>query len=294
MVDLKSGKLLSNLCLFAVLVSIVFIAAGCRLTPTEEAASFASRNLHGEGLVVLCYHRVLSSPLLRLGRFLWPSEEELTRYTLSTGEFAAQLDYLRRRGVRFVTPGEAEDYLTGKKSFSGKLALVTFDDGDLSVYREAFPILKERHIPFLLFLVTGQVGKRWQGFTMCTWEQIREMVQSGLCTVGLHTHDLHYLDRETKKPVFLLPGREADFAADTARGVAILRDEIGAQVRYFAYPYGFGNPSTDRSLASEGIPNVFTLRAKVNRPGDSRSFIGRVLVTPESWPQVAAWADGNL
>lgn len=117
------------------------------------------------------------------------------------------------------------------------------------------------------------------------------MAESGLCTVGLHTHDMHYLDREAGQPMFLLPGSESLFASDVANGKEVLRRELGTEVRHFAYPYGFGNDATDRILASAGIPNVYTLRAKVNRPGDPRSSVGRVLVTPETWPQVAAWAE---
>ncbi|MGQ9512065.1 polysaccharide deacetylase family protein [Thermodesulfitimonas sp.] len=241
--------------------------------------------------MVLCYHRVLPSWALHWGRLFWRSNE-FSRYAISRREFAQQLDYLRQAGVRFVTPREAEEFLSGRRHLPGKLALVTFDDGDLSVYKKAFPVLKERQIPFLLFLIASQVGKEWEGFTMCSWEQVREMVASGLCSVGLHTYDLHYWhywDPQAKKPVFLLPGREKLFAEDTARGIACLEEHLGMKVRYLAYPYGFGTPTTDGILRTQGFSLVFTLRAKVNRPGDA-PFVGRVLVTPESWPQVAAWA----
>lgn len=269
------------------LMLLVFLITGCH-SPQGVAAPIASGSLKGEGLVVLCYHRVLPSWLLRWGRLFWPSDAELSRYALSTREFASQLDYLRRQGVRFVTPRETEEFLTGHRSFPGKLVLVSFDDGDLSVYKHAFPLLKEKRIPFLFFLIAGQVGKQWEGFTICSWNQVREMVDSGLCTVGLHAHNLHHFDRRAKMPVFLLPGKEELFAADTASGIACLEKRLGVKVRYFAYPYGFGTPATDRNLLSQGIPNIFTLASKVNRPGEPRFFIGRVLVTRESWPQVAA------
>lgn len=152
----------------AALAFLAILAAGCRPAPAGERAGGAAGDLRGEGLVVLCYHRVLPPAFLRLGRFLWPSEAELSRFAVDSREFAAQLDHLRRQGVRFVAPDEAERYLKGEERLPGKLALVTFDDGDLSVYREAFPVLKERRIPFLLFLITGQAGKRWQGFAMCS------------------------------------------------------------------------------------------------------------------------------
>lgn len=271
------------------LLTFLFLIAGCN-SPPEAGAPVVSGSLEGEGLVVLCYHRVLPSWPLFWGRLFCRSDAELSRYALSTREFASQMDYLRQQWVRFVTPQEAEEFLTGRRSFPGKLVLVTFDDGDLSIYKHAFPLLKEKRIPFLLFLMTGQVGKEWEGFTMCSWDQVREMVDSGLCTVGLHTHDLHYLDPQAKKPAFLLSSKEELFAADTTSGTSCIEKHLGVKVRYFAYPYGFGTPATDQILLSQGIPNIFSLTSKVNRPGEPRFFIGRILVTPESWLQVAAWA----
>ncbi|ACX51986.1 polysaccharide deacetylase [Ammonifex degensii KC4] len=275
--------------LFLVLLLFFCSLGGCSVS--ESPRTPAGTHLQGDGLVVLCYHRVLPSWALHWGRLFWRSNE-LSRYAISRREFAQQLDYLRQVGVRFVTPQEAEDYLAGRIHLPGKLVLVTFDDGDLSVYRHAFPVLKKRKIPFLFFVIAGQVGRKWEGFSMCSWEQIKEMVASGLCVVGLHTYDLHYWDSQAKKPVFLLPGRERLFAEDTARGTACLKEHLGLKTRYFAYPYGFGTPTTDEILRTQGFSLVFTLRAKVNRPGDA-PFVGRVLVTPDSWPQVAAWAQAS-
>lgn len=115
-------------------------------------------------------------------------------------------------------------------------------------------------------------------------------MNSGLCTVGLHTHDLHYLDPEAKKPVFLLPDNETLFDDGTKKGIDCLEKQLDIEVKYFAYPYGFGTSRTDEILISHKIPNIFTLRTKVNKLGSSRSFIGRVMVTPESWLKIESWA----
>lgn len=93
------------------LMLLVFLIADCRL-PQGVKTPIASGNLKGEGLVILCYHRVLPSGSLGWGRLFWHSDAELSRYALSTREFASQLDYLRQQGVRFVTPQEAEEFLT--------------------------------------------------------------------------------------------------------------------------------------------------------------------------------------
>lgn len=259
-----------------------------KLAETEATLSFSKR-LKGDGLIVLCYHRVIPKWILNWGGFLDPRDSEFTSYSISTEEFASQLNYLKQHGVRFVTPQEAEDFLTGRQYFSGKLVLITFDDGDISTYKHAFPLLREKNIPFLLFFITGCAGKNWEGFKMCSWEQVKEMVDSGLCDVGLHTYDLHYIDPETNKPIFLLPFTKQFFTTDTEKGIACFEKHLGIKVKYFAYPYGFGTPITDRVLKSHGIPNIFTLRAKVNQPGDKQSFIGRILITSENWSEVVSW-----
>ncbi|MDI6604342.1 MAG: polysaccharide deacetylase family protein [Thermoanaerobacteraceae bacterium] len=275
--------------IIGILILLTIFVTGCSFMQKEKTLTI-SKNLKGDGLLVLCYHRVLPTWILRWGKLFYPSESELSRYAISTKEFNKQLNYLKQQGVRFVTPQEAEDFLNGRNSISGKLVLITFDDGDLSIYKHAFPLLKEKHIPFLLFFIADQAGKEWEGFNMCSWDQVKEMVNSGICTIGLHTYNLHYFDPQTKKPVFLLQDKEKLFVADTEKGINCFKKQLGIKVKYFAYPYGFGTPSTDRILMKHGILNIFTLDSRVNHQGDPCFFIGRVLVTPNSWQKVADWA----
>ena len=271
---------------FFLLIALLF--TGCSKTNNQESVN-SSNQLTGNGLVVLCYHRIISGKILNWGRSLNPQESELAYYTIGTDEFSSQLTYLKQNNVRFVTPQEAQDYLTGKQSFPGKLALVTLDDGDLSIYKNAYPLLQKMKIPFLLFLIAGQTGLKWEGFNMCSWDQIKKMQNSGFCTVGLHTYNLHYLDSQTKQPVFLSADKKNAFDDDTKKGIACLKKHLGTDAAFFAYPYGFGTPATDQILMSRGISNIFTLSAKINRPGDKRFYIGRFLVTSENWKQIASW-----
>ena len=52
-----------------------------------------------------------------------------------------------------------------------KKILLTVDDAFLSFYEKAWPILKKKEIPFILFVSTEPIGKR--GYM--TWEQIKEI-----------------------------------------------------------------------------------------------------------------------
>ena len=93
---------------------------------------------------------------------------------------------------------------------------------------------------------------------------------------------MYYYDSEAETPVFTLPENETLFEEDTKKGIDCLEKQLGTEVKWFAYRYGFGTSRTDEILISHGIPNIFTLRAKVNRLGNSRYFVGRVMVRPES------------
>ena len=65
-----------------------------------------------------------------------------------------------------------------------KKILLTIDDGFLSFYENAWPYLKEKNIPFILFIATADVGK--SGYM--NWEQIKELEKSGLVVIGNHSH----------------------------------------------------------------------------------------------------------
>lgn len=63
---------------------------------------------------------------------------------------------------------------------------------------------------------------------MMTWDEVRELANDPLVTIGAHTHDHFALAR--------LDSSSA--RADVTRGVAILERELGRRPKHFAYPYG--------------------------------------------------------
>ena len=72
--------------------------------------------------------------------------------------------------------------------------VLTFDDGFEDVYDNAFPLLRERGIPFVLYLSTLPIetgeplNLHYPEARPLMWDQINEMIDSGLVTVGAHTH----------------------------------------------------------------------------------------------------------
>lgn len=101
-------------------------------------------------LTVLCYHRV-EDP--------FRSDFNLFRPNVSASplEFARQMDYVRRH-YSVITCEHLLSWLRGEKVLPRHPLVITFDDGYSDNLAFAYPILKERNLPAIIFLTTGFIG----------------------------------------------------------------------------------------------------------------------------------------
>jgi len=277
--------------IFIIKLIVVLIATIFTINSREETGL----NLYGDGTLVLCYHRVIPSNILTnltyrvLRKF--GNDDEFKLYSVLSDDFEKQIKYLKEKGVHFITPSELEDYIKYEIRLPPKSALVTFDDVDVSVYNTAFPILKKHEIPFTLFMITGQIGnKDFNGLKLSTTSEIKEMVDSGLATVGSHTHNLHYFSNDGN-PVFMNPKKHEDFIEDAKLSIKTLEQNFKCNGRYFSYPYGYGTPETDEILLDLDFGLIFSLRPDIVKPGDPSFFTKRVLVTQETWKDIVKWIE---
>src|SRR5678815_2524068 len=125
---------------------------------------------------------------------------------------------------------------------------------------------------------------------MSTWEQIREMVESGLATVGSHTHNMHEPGR-SGLAVFADQEDATAFGEDLQTSIAAIQRELGATPQYFAYPFGFGTPQTDEATLRLGMHLVFSLREGLARPSDPSFFIKRLMITRRNAALIDRWGE---
>ena len=136
--------------------------------------------------------------------------------------FKEQLRIIKSAGIKFIHPKDFENSLSQNKG--QRKILFTVDDGLLSFYENAWPVLKERNIPFILFVNTREVG----AYNYMNWDQILELYESELVEIGNHSHSHEYLVDEGN-----------DFIKeDILKSIEIFKNKLGKNSDFFSYPFG--------------------------------------------------------
>ena len=136
--------------------------------------------------------------------------------------FKEQLKIIENEGIKFIEPKKFGKSISENKK--QRKLLLTIDDGLSSFYENAWPILKKKRIPFILFVNTREVGS----FNYMTWDQIVELEKADFVEIGNHSHSHEYLvdeDAETIKE-------------DISRSIEIFNEKLGKNSIFFSYPFG--------------------------------------------------------
>jgi intercellular adhesin biosynthesis polysaccharide N-deacetylase len=244
------------------------------------------------GCLGLNYHRARKDHVAtRIVEFLTGSDE-LKNYSVYESEFEEHIKILKEHDATFVTPDDLRRFNeTGK--YPKNCVWISFDDVDESVYKNAFPVLKKHQIPFTLFVIAGHVGNDdFENFSLLTWEQIQEMVDSGLATVGSHTYDMHRL--VDNKPVFFYPEQKKAFLKDLIKSKETIEANLeGVEVVDFAYPYGDGKEELVPLIKEAGFSSAYILAPRILSKENTPFWQNRILVdrfvfkkTVEPWLKI--------
>jgi len=277
------------------------------------------------GVPVLCYHYFRGSfdplYLLRvLGSvfFGMPALEAREFWTTPVGEFERHLRYFRDTDTRVMTLDEVADLIAADEPLPRRAVVITIDDADRSVYEQAWPLLKRYGMKAHLFVPTAMVGHRWADLDVCSWDELKEMADSGNVLVESHTRHLHFKIRTTERPepVFLHPDRvPEDVIADNqlahpevidpkglepvtvvdevqsprgpvAEDILASRLDIqrgaGVSPRWVSWPYGFADDALDSMCVHLGFRGTVSLRPSTYGEGEGTGHVGRFTLTAKT------------
>ena len=144
-------------------------------------------------------------------------------------------------------PLSLSDLYQNKNDKDSKYFAITFDDGYLSNYEIAYPILKKHNCYGDIFINVDSVPMSHH----FSYEQGREMEKSGW--VAIHSHfPVHKDVREYS---------EEDFLSELTRSFDILSANLGERkYKFFAYPYGLYDEKKYQVAKDNGIDLQFIQR----------------------------------
>ena len=175
---------------------------------------------------VLCYHNLATAE----EKTNFESEKD---WTIDVKNFEEQLKYFKKHNYKTLTMEEFYEWKQGMLNLPQKSVLITFDDGFLSNYHYAFPLLKKYNMNATVFLI----GEYVQNATQTDWDgNIKtymplELVEKSkeeypnidFCS---HTYGLHYhnsINEVSKEQM------EKDFS--------LFNNNI-TNTKFLAYPFG--------------------------------------------------------
>ncbi len=204
-------------------------------------------------------------------------QSKIGDYTLAPSQLESDLKELQKRGYTPITTEQLCAYYEGEYELPQKPILLTFDDGYYSVYYYAYPLLKQYNVPATCFIL-GYYSQMYSdgekqnlSYAHMTWEQLREMTDSKLISIGSHTYDLHHPRGEGSRYGISINAGESeqaycDAVVDDLRTLsAALQENLGVTPQTFAYPFGAICAESIPVLRQMGFRIAFTCEEKVNK-----------------------------
>ena len=161
-----------------------------------------------KGILSLMYHRF--------------EENKYPSTNIRLDIFKKHINLINDNNLNFYNPGECSNSF-GKVKTEKKI-LLTIDDAFTSFYENAWPIIKEERIPFILFVSTEAVGNK--GYM--NWTQIKEVENESFAYIGNHSHSHNYLTKFNFE----------NFVEDIERSINIFNNKLGYNPSFFSYPFG--------------------------------------------------------
>lgn len=208
--------------------------------------------------------------------------------TVSVPVFAEMMARLHHEGYATLSSEEFREYMLGLRDVPPKSVLLTFDDAWLDVFVHAYPILRELGHKFTVFVISGctdlatthprqtvpeafpphreaekLIHSPRAAEVMCSWDDLREMADSGLCSVENHTSS---------------HGRLEDIVADIAIGRDALRRRLGRAGNQLCWPSGSHDRQSLAVARAIGIDVTYLVRRGVNLAGHGAMRVKRFTV----------------
>ena len=232
--------------------------------------------------VLVSYVQIKSSsvvPILMYHSFKI-EEDKLMPY-VDPKIFAYQMEFFSKNNYNVIGPDKVIAYMAKKDRMPPRTVMITADDGYMSFYENAYPILKKYKLPATIFVVADHIGKS----NYLGWSELREMSDSGLVTIGSHTKSHPWL-----------PSVSVDkekLHDELAVSKEILEKGLGKKVDYLCYPNGAFNDAIKEAAKEYDYKGAFTTNPTKRSDINDIYAIRRLKMSSSSKSPLVLWGKVN-
>ncbi|CAM2731558.1 polysaccharide deacetylase family protein [Hathewaya histolytica] len=180
-------------------------------------------------------------------------------------QFKEQVEWLHKNGF---TPMLMEDVLesinTGK--VPKRPVALTFDDGYVDNYNDAYKILSENNMKGTFFVITDCTNASNEYMNL---EMLKEMKEKGM-GIESHTHNHLELVRLSKQEKINSIRKSQEF----------LKSNLGVDSKYLCYPVGKYDKETIEVAKSLGIKGAVTTKNGFAKKEDGELSLRRIRISP--------------
>ena len=244
--------------MFAAILIILSILCGHILY--QSAPTLAPEA--GKRLPVIMYHNISEKS------HLWGD------YNVSPEVVENDIKYLIEEGYTTVSCSEVVAYCRGEGDLPDKPIMLTVDDGFESFYAYMYPLLKKygcKAVISPMGVCTDAFSTQEDhnlDYSYLTWEELKEMSDSGLVEIGNHTYDLHSDDKGRIGCGRKYGESDESYKELLTGDIGRMQEEIkmytGRDCHIFAYPYGKISEGSKEVLAEMGFQVALTCGERVN------------------------------
>jgi poly-beta-1,6-N-acetyl-D-glucosamine N-deacetylase len=249
--------------------------------------------------------------------------------TITTDSLVLQFNWLQKQGYNVIGMDDVLAAQHGTHPLPDKAVMLTFDDGYASFYERVFPLLKS----FKYKAIQAIVGK-WHEQQPCkvslpsahemisekcssppasvmTWEQLREIHNSGLVEIASHTYNLHkgiigdpqhdelpattslFYDEHTQRYETQAAYKKR-VLNDLIQNNKLIQKNIGKEPRIIVWPYGSNNQDVISIAKEAHLPFNMTLSDFPNNPSNPTIITRYFLMKTTDMDEFRSIVEGTL
>lgn len=245
------------------------IAAAAAVLALTAGLAAGAAETQSSSMPILMYHDLTQDP------------NKTSSMTITDERFRLDMEFLESFGYTPLFPSEVEEIGEGKRSIPARPVMITFDDGYLSNYTIAAPVLQQTGMKATVALIASHIKDADDTDSSrhsLNWDEVKSMYDSGLFQFGSHTYDLHNpkygganapdgingIMREKGESQSQYTERVGN---DLAQSISLIKQHTGqTTVNYFSYPYGAYDRWMQPILEKNGIKISTLTNAGMARP----------------------------